>query len=217
MSLTIQLYTMLSMIGMGAWVGAALDTYQRFLNRPQRKRWIVFIYDILFWSVQALVVFYVLLLVNEAELRIYVFVALLCGFAAYQSLLKSMYMKVLNFFIYVVVQTIQFFLRIVQLFMVKPAIIITQLLVAFILFVFRTLFSVGRVLLRCFMWIILFTWKLFFWPVRFIALLIWKLLPSRVKLLIKRHAGLLQYTKKLKKQILLAWERMKKKLGGPRE
>ncbi len=109
MSLTIQLYTMLSMIGMGAWIGASLDTYQRFLKRQERKRWIVFIHDILFWIVQALFVFYVLLLVNEAELRIYVFLALLCGFAAYQSMLKAIYMRLLNFLIYIFVQTTHFF------------------------------------------------------------------------------------------------------------
>ncbi|WP_439743985.1 spore cortex biosynthesis protein YabQ [Bacillus pseudomycoides] len=217
MSLTIQLYTMLSMIGMGAWIGAALDTYQRFLQRPRRKRWIVFIYDILFWIVQALFVFYVLLLVNEAELRIYVFVALLCGFAAYQSLLKAVYMRVLNFLIYIFVQTIQIFIQIVQLLMIKPVIIIAQLIIAFILFLFRILFSIGHVLWKCTVWILLFVWKVFFWPVRFLTLLIWKLLPNRVKLFIKRYVELLQHTRKLKKYIFQIWERIKKKLGGPRK
>ncbi|MDZ5608682.1 spore cortex biosynthesis protein YabQ [Bacillus pseudomycoides] len=217
MSLTIQLYTMLSMIGMGAWIGAALDTYQRFLQRSQRNRWLVFIYDILFWIVQALFVFYVLLIVNEAELRIYVFVALLCGFAAYQSLLKAVYMRVLNFLIYVFVQTIQFFIKIVQLLMIKPVIIIAQLIIAFILFLFRILFSIGNVLWKCSRWILLFVWKVFFWPVRFLTLLIWKLLPNRVKLFIKRYVGLLQHTKKLKNYIFQIWERIKKKLGGPRK
>ncbi|MBO1582649.1 spore cortex biosynthesis protein YabQ [Bacillus sp. XF8] len=217
MSLTIQLYTMLSMIGMGAWIGAALDTYQRFLQRPERNRWLVFIYDILFWIVQALFVFYVLLIVNEAELRIYVFVALLCGFAAYQSLLKAVYMRVLNFLIYVFVQTIQFFIKIVQLLMIKPVIIIAQLIIAFILFLFRILFSIGNVLWKCSRWILLFVWKVFFWPVRFLTLLIWKLLPNRVKLFIKRYVGLLQHTKKLKNYIFQIWERIKKKLGGPRK
>ncbi|MEN1939069.1 spore cortex biosynthesis protein YabQ [Paenibacillus sp. 102] len=217
MSLTIQLYTMLSMIGMGAWIGAALDTYQRFLQRSQRNRWLVFIYDILFWIVQALFVFYVLLSVNEAELRIYVFVALLCGFAAYQSLLKAVYMRVLNFLIYIFVQTIQFFIKIVQLLMIKPVIIIAQLIIAFILFLFRILFSIGNVLWKCSRWILLFVWKVFFWPVRFLTLLIWKLLPNRVKLFIKRYVKLLQHTKKLKNYIFQIWERIKKKLGGPRK
>ncbi|MEH7457109.1 spore cortex biosynthesis protein YabQ [Bacillus pseudomycoides] len=217
MSLTVQLYTMLSMIGMGAWIGAALDTYQRFLKRTQRKRWVVFIHDILFWIVQALFVFYVLLLVNEAELRVYVFVALLCGFAAYQSLLKSLYMKMLNVLIYVFVQAIRFFIRIIQLLMIKPVIIIAQLVIAFILFLFRIMLSIGHVLWKCLIWILLFVWKVFFWPVRFIALLIWKLLPNRVTLFIKRHAGFLQRAKKLKEHIFQFWERIKKKLGGPRK
>ncbi|MCI0767581.1 spore cortex biosynthesis protein YabQ [Bacillus sp. TL12] len=217
MSLTIQLYTMLSMIGMGAWVGAALDTYQRFLQRSQRNRWIVFIYDILFWIVQALFVFYVLLIVNEAELRIYVFAALLCGFAAYQSLLKAVYMRVLNFLIYIFVQTVQFFIKIVQLLMIKPVIIIAQLIITFILFLFRILSSIGNVLWKCSRWILLFVWKVFFWPVRFLTLLIWKLLPNRVKLFIKRYAELMQHTKKLKNYIFHIWERIKKKLGGPRK
>ncbi|KFN01605.1 spore cortex biosynthesis protein YabQ [Bacillus clarus] len=217
MSLTVQLYTMLSMIGMGAWIGASLDTYQRFLKRTQRKRWLVFIHDILFWIVQALLVFYVLLLVNEAELRIYVFLALLCGFAAYQSLLKALYMKMLNFLIYIFVQTIQFFIRIIQLLMIKPVIIIAQLVVAFILFLFRILLSIGHVLWRFLVWILLFVWKVFFWPVRFIASLIWKLLPNRVKLFIMKHVEFLQYVTKLKGHISGLWERIKKKLGGPRK
>ena len=41
----------------GCLIGASLDTYQRFLKRQERKRWIVFIHDILFWIVQALFVF----------------------------------------------------------------------------------------------------------------------------------------------------------------
>ncbi|EJQ36127.1 spore cortex biosynthesis protein YabQ [Bacillus mycoides] len=217
MSLTIQLYTMLSMIGMGAWIGASLDTYQRFLKRQERKRWLVFIQDILFWIVQALFVFYVLLRVNEAELRIYVFLALLCGFAAYQSLLKALYMKMLNFLIYIFVQTTQFFVRIIQLLMIKPVIIIAQLFIAFILFLFRILLSIGHVLWKMVIWILLFIWKVFFSPVRFIASLIWKLLPNRVKLFIMKHVGFLQYVAKLKGHIFQLWERIKKKLGGPRK
>ncbi|MFD6438251.1 spore cortex biosynthesis protein YabQ, partial [Peribacillus sp. NPDC060186] len=38
MTLTIQFYTLLAMIGMGSCFGAALDTYNRFLKRSKRKR-----------------------------------------------------------------------------------------------------------------------------------------------------------------------------------
>ena len=49
MTLSTQFMTMLSMIGMGTLFGAMFDTYQRFLNRPKRKQWIVFFNDLLFW------------------------------------------------------------------------------------------------------------------------------------------------------------------------
>ncbi len=79
-------------------------------------------------------------------------------------------------------QTTYFFVRIIQLLMIKPVIIIAQLFIAFILFLFRILLSIGHVLWKMVIWILLFIWKVFFWPVRFIASLIWKLLPNRVKL-----------------------------------
>ncbi|CAG9614414.1 Spore protein YabQ [Bacillus rhizoplanae] len=217
MSLTIQLYTMLSMIGMGASLGAALDTYHRFLKRGERKRWLVFIYDILFWIVQALFVFYVLLLVNEAELRMYVFLALLCGFAAYQSLLKSLYMKVLNFLIHIFVQTFYFCVRVFQLFIVKPITILIHLIIALALFLFRLLVGFGMGLWRFIIAILRLIWKSILIPVRFVFFVIWKLLPNRVKIFIKRQAGLLKYVKKMKKHIFLIWEHIKKKLGGPRK
>ena len=68
------------------------------------------------------------------------------------------------------------FVQIIQLLMIKPVIIIAQLFIAFILFLFRILLSIGHVLWKMVIWILLFIWKVFFWPVRFIASLIWKLL-----------------------------------------
>ena len=73
----------------GSLFGATLDTYNRFLNRNARKRWLVFLNDVLFWILQALFIFYILFSVNFGEVRFYIFIALLCGFAGYQALLKA--------------------------------------------------------------------------------------------------------------------------------
>ena len=108
MTLTIQFYTLLAMIGMGSGFGAALDTYSRFLNRSERKRWIVFIHDFLFWIIQGLLIFYVLFLVNEGEFRLYLFLALLCGFSAYQALFKGFYQRLLEFLIILVIKLARF-------------------------------------------------------------------------------------------------------------
>ena len=45
--------------------------------------------------------------------------------------------------------------------MIKPVIIIAQLFIAFILFLFRILLSIGHVLWKMVIWILLFIWKVF--------------------------------------------------------
>jgi spore cortex biosynthesis protein YabQ len=216
MSLNIQLYTMLSMIGMGAWLGVALDTYQRFLKRPTRKKWIVFIHDILFWIVQALFVFYVLLLVNEAELRFYVFIALLCGFAAYQSLLRSWYVRTLEHIIYICIQTYLFFAKVVKLFIVKPIVFLVQFIIAVLFFLLQLIKKIALFALRVLKQVGLILFKVVAVPLKLIGHLIWKFLPVRVKIFIRKCAGILQKAAKLKVTAQKWWQKIKK-LGGPRE
>ncbi|MFD3448319.1 spore cortex biosynthesis protein YabQ [Microbacteriaceae bacterium 4G12] len=217
MSLTVQFYTMLSMIGMGAWLGAALDTYQRFLHRSRRKRWIVFIHDILFWMLQSLLIFYVLLLINEAELGLYVFLALLCGFAAYQSLLKSMYTKTLEYIIQITIQTYRFLFSLVKNLIVRPILYIFQLLIAVVLFLIQLLKTIllwtYKVLIR----LLGVIWKILFVPVRFLGVIVWKLLPNRVKIFVKRYAGIVKRIENVKVTILKWWRLIRKRLGGPRK
>jgi len=111
MSLTIQFYTMVAMIAMGSFIGASMDTYHRFFKRDQRKIWLAIINDVLFWILEALLLFYILFLVNKGEIRFYIFLALLCGYACYQSLLKGIYLHLLERLIIVVKKTYQFFVR----------------------------------------------------------------------------------------------------------
>lgn len=120
MTLSVQFLTMLSMIGMGSLFGASLDTYQRFLKRPLRKSWVVFINDILFWLLQGLAIFYILFLVNEGELRFYIFLALLCGFAAYQALMKNIYLKLLEIVISTIISIYYFIVKVIRLLIIRP-------------------------------------------------------------------------------------------------
>jgi spore cortex biosynthesis protein YabQ len=217
MSLTVQFYTMLSMIGMGAWVGAALDTYHRFLQRPKRKRWLVFFYDFLFWVIQALTVFYTLLLMNEAELRFYVFIALMCGFAAYQSLLKKMYVRTLEAIIQLVIRTYKLLASLFKMLIISPVIFLAQLVITLVLFLLRAFKTILRLICKLCVRILFVAWKIVFGPLRFIGALVWKVLPNRVKIFIRHYAGFLRKIKKMKVVILKWWSIIKKRLGGPRE
>ncbi|MEH7300944.1 spore cortex biosynthesis protein YabQ [Neobacillus drentensis] len=177
MTLSTQFLTMLSMIGMGSVFGAMFDTYQRFLNRPKRKQWIVFINDLLFWIIQALLIFYTLFMVNDGELRFYIFIALLCGFAAYQSLFKGIYLKLLEVIIQTVIATINFLKKTFRLLIYKPVLGLIQLVIAIIIAFGRGIFTLVKFIFK----VVLFILKIIIFPVQKILLLFWKLLPKGIK------------------------------------
>ncbi|MFP5109980.1 spore cortex biosynthesis protein YabQ [Neobacillus sp. C211] len=177
MTLSTQFITLLSMIGMGSLFGAMFDTYQRFLNRPKRKQWIVFFNDLLFWMIQAVIIFYTLFLVNNGELRFYIFLALVCGFAAYQSLFKGIYLHLLEVSIKTTIAVIRFIKKAFHLLIYKPILGLIQLIIIIIISIGRGLLTLVRFMGK----VLLFILKIIFVPFRKIMLIFWKLLPKGIK------------------------------------
>ncbi|KEF36425.1 spore cortex biosynthesis protein YabQ [Schinkia azotoformans MEV2011] len=190
MSLTIQLNTMIAMVIMGAWLGAALDTYGRFLKRPKRATWFLFINDILFWMVQALLFFYVLLLVNEGQLRFYIILAILCGYAAYQSLFKNIYLKVLELLIKSSIWTYRFVYRLIIILVVQPIKWLIQLLIVLILFIGNVLWKILKL-----------TFLIVYTPIKWIFQVLWRFVPQKVKIFFISMAGILVR----KKNTIVKW------------
>ncbi len=177
MTLSTQFITMLSMIGMGSLFGAMFDTYQRFLKRPKRKQWIVFFNDLLFWAIQALLIFYTLFLVNKGEIRFYIFLALICGFAAYQSLLKGIYLHLLEWIIQSVVFIYRLVKKALRLIIYEPIVGLIQLVVMIILALGRGLWTLVQSVFK----ILRFILKVIFAIVKKISLIFWRLLPKGLK------------------------------------
>ncbi|GHI00861.1 spore cortex biosynthesis protein YabQ [Neobacillus kokaensis] len=177
MTLSTQFVTMLSMIGMGSLFGAMFDTYQRFLKRPKRKQWIVFLNDILFWVIQALIIFYTLFLVNKGEIRFYIFLALLCGFAAYQSLLKGMYLRLLEFLIQTVISIYRFIKKTLHLLIFKPIVGLVQLITVIFVALGRGLWTLVKLILK----VLQFILNIILGIVKKILWIFWRLLPKGLK------------------------------------
>lgn len=177
MTLSTQFLTMLAMIGMGSLFGASLDTHNRFLKRSKRKSWIVFINDILFWLFQGLSIFYVLFSVNMGELRLYIFLALLCGFAAYQSLFKKTYLKVLERVITITISVYVFFVKAFRLLIIRPLQFLAATVLSLLILAGRGLYALVKWLLAVLLWVLKLLWK----PVQLLFLLFWKLLPKKIK------------------------------------
>lgn len=178
MTLSTQFLTMLAMIGMGSLFGASLDTHNRFLKRSKRKSWIVFINDILFWLFQGLSIFYVLFSVNMGELRFYIFVALLCGFAAYQSLFKKMYLKLLERAIKATINIYVFLVKAVRVLVVKPLQFLAVTALSLLLLTGRSLFALVKWLLAVLLWLLKHTLWI---PVKMFLRIFWKFMPKKIK------------------------------------
>jgi len=209
MTLSTQFFTLLSMIGMGTLFGAMFDTYQRFLKRPKRKQWIVFFNDLLFWIIQAVIIFYTLFLVNNGELRFYIFLALICGFAAYQSLFKGIYLRLLEFVIKSVIAISRFLKRTFQLLIYKPIVGLIQLVIIIIIAIGRGLYTLVKFIGKVLLLIV----KIIFVPLQKILLLFWKLLPKSIKKsvekLYNKTAGNFQRIRNYITKLIDRWKKRK--------
>ncbi|MED3564520.1 spore cortex biosynthesis protein YabQ [Bacillus xiapuensis] len=177
MTLSTQFLTMLSMVGMGSLFGVMFDTYQRFLDRPRRNRFIVFVNDILFWIIQALLIFYILFLVNNGEIRFYIFIALLCGFAAYQGLFKGAYLRLLELLITTVIAIYRFLKHSFLVVVYKPIVGLIKLVIFMVIFLGRGLYTLVKFVLK----VVLLVLKIALMPIQKIFILIWRLLPKGLK------------------------------------
>lgn len=187
MSLHMQFTTLLAMIGTGMIIGACFDTYAHIFNRSERHRFIVWIADILFWVVQALYVFYTLLVINNGQVRLYIFFSILCGYATYQALFQRIYVRLLKKIIHIFVTLYRLIVRMFYYIIILPL----RLLYRFCIFLFITtchvVLSVGKILYKVIYGCIQFLLRPFIWIGRFI----WERTPFRFQAAVGRffHMG----------------------------
>jgi spore cortex biosynthesis protein YabQ len=198
------------MIGMGSYLGAAVDTYGRFLKRQKRAHWVVFINDILFWVIQGLIVFYVLWSVNEGELRFYIFLALLCGYAAYQSLFRTVYLKILEFVIQTCVTMYRFVVRTCYYVIVRPLQFMFQLLLTLLIAGGRMLFMIARMLYKLIKMIL----RIIFIPIKWPFRLLWRFVPANwrinVEKFFQKFAGVIAKGKNINIIVQKWWGKLRK-------
>ena len=207
MTLSTQFMTMLAMVGMGLFFGISLDTYQFFLKRAERKRIIVFFHDLLFWVLQGLLMFYVLFLVNQGEIRIYLILALLLGFAAYQALLKSIYLSFLKLIISVSVRFYQLTVKLVVNLIYKPIKTLLLFLVSVVIFLLKGLMALVNGVIR----VLRFILKVILLPLKWLLSLIWLILPKKVKLNVDKYSGKLAGYYTMIKKYVKEWIKNRKK------
>lgn len=178
MTLTTQFVTILSMIGGGIVVGAALDTFERFFHKRNKKSWFEIVYQLGFWLCQAAFLFYLLYLANYGELRIYVFVAIVCGFAMYRSLLQKVYLKLLETSVRIMTSVLGVLKKLGYYFIIWPIRTLVIMISSLLLVVYRIVLK-GIFLL----------FLVIIYPIRLILIGFWRLLPKNAKNYLRYLAG----------------------------
>ncbi|WP_217588324.1 spore cortex biosynthesis protein YabQ [Lentibacillus saliphilus] len=198
MTLNVQLVTMLVMIASGMYLGMAQDTYRRLSIHWKGQTLIKYVMEASFWLTQTLLLFYVLFLVNNGALRLYIFLACLLGYSTYRALVASLYQSVLETIIRIIKRVYTIFRRIVEVLIIAPLQWLFRLIVAMVLVIVNVLFS-----------ILLFLFKIIYWPIAGLFRIVYHLLPQSVQRILHKIAGFYSTMEKIvikwTKHILRKW------------
>ncbi|GGB51192.1 hypothetical protein GCM10011409_30950 [Lentibacillus populi] len=178
MTLDVQFMTMIVMVISGFYLGIIQETFRRFQPHWKENRFLRYFMEITFWLSQVLLLFYVLFRVNAGELRFYVFLALLLGFAAYQALAAHAYKRLLEYVIRVIAACYHFLEKLIQTLIITPVKYLIQLVITLILFVVQLVIS-----------ILLFIAKVIIFPIKWVIYLIYRLLPKSIQNFLHKTAG----------------------------
>lgn len=162
----------------GIYLGMVHDMFRRFAIHWKRRKLVSYVLEISFWMLQACIIFYVLFQTNGGELRVYIFLAGLLGYSAYQALLKTIYMRVLERAIYIGWQIFQFFERLFFLFLFTPVKWLFLLCATIVLFLLQTTFK-----------IIFFLLKIIFFPLILLGRWFYPLLPKNIIKFLHKFVG----------------------------
>src|SRR5699024_3549275 len=129
MTLNVQFLTMVSMVIGGFYLGIAHDTYERFSPLWKKKQLVTYLFAIIFWLIQACLLFILLYKVNNGELRIYVFLACLLGVSIYQVFAASVYRQLLEGIITIITKIAQALFSFIRVVILNPLFWLIRLLV----------------------------------------------------------------------------------------
>lgn len=156
------------MIG-GIYLGFATETFRRAAMTWKSNLILSYVFEICFWITQTCILFFVLYNVNEGELRFFIFLACLLGFSIYTVLFKTMYKRLLEFFIKIMKTTIKWTIQTINVLIIHPIKWTVQMIIAILLYVVH----VCRHLL-------FFLFKILFYPIKLLINVMKIILPEKV-------------------------------------
>ncbi|UOQ49512.1 spore cortex biosynthesis protein YabQ [Gracilibacillus caseinilyticus] len=170
MTLSTQFLTMIAMVLSGVYLGASYYTFKRTAQLWRSSIIWKYVLELLFWLIQAVVIYFVLFWVNEGILRFYIFLAVLCGYAMFKSLFEGLFSRILDVIIGAIKRIYHFIYRTIEILLVKPLVFIVSVVIVCVTKLYQAIvFMLAGI------------FSILAWPFRMVFSLIEKLLPKNAK------------------------------------
>lgn len=138
-------------------MGAIFDVYRVLSDQLRVPRWMIPLFDIVYWIVSTLLVFRGLYASNNGQVRVFIFIGLLAGGWLYFRLISWLVVRSVLFAVRVVKLLIRFIIRTLELTFIKPIILLYRLVIV----IFGFLFAIAVFLYRIVLQLLYPFWVLF--------------------------------------------------------
>lgn len=118
----------------GHLLGGILDLYRVVTGQLRMARWLVPMFDVLYWLAAMVLVFRILYWVNLGEVRLFIFLGLLAGFAVYYVLFSTHIIRFVHRLLRWLVALARFLARLFRVFIIMPLAFIGRTLLAVLMF-----------------------------------------------------------------------------------
>jgi len=133
-SLQTQFLTLWMMFACGCMLGGILDAYRVITGLTRMKRWLIPLFDILYWLGAMVMVFRVLYVSNLGEVRLFVFLGLLAGLAIYYATISTYVMRLVRRLLLWLAACWRFTIRIFRVLVIIPLIYVYRAVLAVLMF-----------------------------------------------------------------------------------
>ncbi|AEI46077.1 spore cortex biosynthesis protein YabQ [Paenibacillus mucilaginosus] len=162
MTLSVQFLTMGMMYAGGLALGGLYDLYRVLSGQLKVPSWLRAALDLLYWFIGTLVVFALLYRSNWGEVRPFIFLGLAIGILFYFLVFSRPVIRVIVFTIRAVVTAARIGRRMIDLFIIRPAIGLYRLVLIILGFLLATAIFIYKIVLQ----LLYPAWRLLLWLFR---------------------------------------------------
>lgn len=157
MSLNVQFLTLYMMFASGFVLGILFDLYRVLSVQLRFPRWMIPILDIVYWIAATLLVFRVLYISNQGQMRVIVFLGLIAGVGIYFPLFSRRTIRFILLVIAIVKKIIRFVRGLIYWTVIKPLILLYRLVIIIFGFLSAIAIFISKIVIQ----LLYPIWKLF--------------------------------------------------------